>query len=257
VAFGSNRTYIREFPRTSGMQSGPPTPVTPPPLTPNQMASTTASGGGAGRWLSIVALLLAVAAVAIAIVVPGPMGPAGPQGSTGAAGSTGSTGPAGNPGAPGSAGAPGSPGIQGPPGPPGPGSLMVEKTTGATTTIGTNCTPYFGGNVTITVPGAGVVLVHAQVWVKLSHTVGSLDFGTVSVANVSGSTGCTGVFYQWPIEVLSTEASGTYDVGAYVERPYAVTGGNYTFYIDGIMSAGQDAFDEFWFANMDAVYYPS
>ena len=69
-----------------------------------------------GTALAAIAIALAVAAIAVNFVIPGP---AGPTGSTGATGSQGIQGPQGTPGATGNTGPAGGTGPQGPPGTPG------------------------------------------------------------------------------------------------------------------------------------------
>jgi hypothetical protein len=44
---------------------------------------------------------------------------------------------------------------------------------------------------------------------------------------------------------------------AYAQRWFAVTAGTYSFYVVGHMIQGQNAWDEFYWSNMVAVFYPS
>jgi collagen triple helix repeat protein len=70
----------------------------------------TSGYGGAGRTsmgFAVAALVVAVLALVVGVVLPGPAGPHGAPGSTGAQGSTGGTGAPGSQGATGSPGAPG------------------------------------------------------------------------------------------------------------------------------------------------------
>ncbi len=126
----------------------------------------------------------------------------------------------------------------------------------ATTTIGTTCTNYAGGQVTITVPSSGTVFVQAQTWLLIDHASGTEDRGGVVIGN--SATDCTDAAYLWPVVVPAAEP--TY-VGlptpTFVQRPFPVTAGTYTFYLNGYMTTGQDAQDVFWFGNMVAVFYPS
>ena len=80
----------------------PPAPMAAPP---------TASGGGVSKVLSVVAVLLAVAALAINFVIPGPAGAAGADGTDGVDGDPGSQGLQGQQGAAGAQGPAGTNGI--------------------------------------------------------------------------------------------------------------------------------------------------
>ena len=56
----------------------------------------------------------------------------------------------------------------------------------------------------------------------------------------------------------SASTDGTVSTSAFVQRPVSVIGGNtYAFYLNGMMTGGQDPSDVFWFANMVAVFYPA
>jgi len=93
----------------------PPAPMMQmPPVAPVMAPS---GGGGLGKALGIVAVLLAAVALVISLVIPGPVGPAGPQGLRG---ETGNPGPAGSQGPQGPTGLAGPQGNLGPTGPAGP-----------------------------------------------------------------------------------------------------------------------------------------
>src|SRR2546428_3227507 len=102
--------------RAAGMERDPQIPP----------SSSTRGGKAVSRTMSIAALVLAVAALALNFVwagpaaapgAPGPVGPRGPAGTNGTNGTNGAQGPQGPQGPP---GPPGSDGAQGPAGPPGP-----------------------------------------------------------------------------------------------------------------------------------------
>lgn len=204
--------------------------------------------------LAIVAVVIAVVALALNFVVPGPAGSTGPAGPTGANGAAGSNGAPGPTGPTGPAGAQGPAGIAGPSG---PAALLAFGGSGATTTIGSTCTAYFGANVTLTIPSNGTVIVQAQEWVEIDHTTGTTDLGYLAVQNGSAPAVCPGPEFLWPVEVFSSEATGVYNLGAFPVNVFSVTPGNYTFSVVGYMSSGQDSGDVFWFANIMAAYYPS
>jgi len=265
------------------------------------------------KTLSTVAVLLAVAALGINFVIPGPMGPIGPAGAAGAKGDTGSQGlqglqgPAGATGAQGPAGATGATGATGPTGPAGatgpqgpmgptgaqgpqgpvgatgpqgpqgpagpqgptgaqgptgpqgpagPGTLMNISSTGSTTTIGTACTNYAGGLVSITVPSNGYVFVQAQLWMLISHTAGTDDSGFVGIG--STPTDCGSPYNLWPFFIPAADVTNPAQrVPAFAQRAFVVAAGTSTFYLNAYMQVGQDAADRLWFANMVVMFYPS
>ena len=228
------------------MQSGPPTPTPPPSAI--FMPPAAAATSGSAKVLAIVAVAIAIVAIAVNFVVPGPSGATGAQGQVGPPGKDGGTGPSGPAGAP---------GPRGLPGPAGPGAIMAWASTGATTTIGTTCTPYAGGNVTISVPSNGTIQVQGQIWVRLNHTTGIQDLAYLGVGNGSTPTICPSDVYLWPAQVASGEPSDTYDLGAFSENFISVTPGTYTFSIVGYMAFGANPADVFWFANIEATFYAS
>ena len=238
--------------------SAPPyaAPYAPPAPMP-WPAPPPAIGGGWGMVLSVVAVALAVAALAINLAVPGPAGVAGAKGDKGDIGDLGPAGPIGP------AGLTGPQGLAGPAGPPGPqgpaasGGLMASSSTTNTTTIGIGCTNYMGGVVSITVPSNGSVVVHAQVWMLIDHTSGTKDEWLVQIG--TAATDCGDLVYQWRDSIpASASTDGTVSTSAFVQRPVSVIGGNtYAFYLNGMMTGGQDPSDVFWFANMVAVFYPA
>ena len=89
----------------------------------------SSASGPRTNWLSGLALVLAIIALALAIILPmqiatGPQGPKGDRGATGYAGASGATGPQGQQGPTGETGARGPQGVQGPKGDKGdPGGL--------------------------------------------------------------------------------------------------------------------------------------
>src|SRR2546422_411006 len=181
-------------------------PATPPARSGGAMVSKT---------LSTVAVLLAIAAVGINFVIPGPMGPQGPAG---------------------------------------PGTLMNISFTGATTTIGTACTNYAGGLVSITVPSNGYVFVQAQLWMLISHTAGTDDSGFVVIGNTP--TDCGNSYGLWPFFIPAADVTNPAQrVPAFAQRAFVVAAGTSTFYLNAYMQVGQDAADRLWFANMVVMFY--
>ncbi len=196
------------------------------------------AGGGLAKALSVVALLLAVAAIALNLAIPGP---AGPKGDTGAPGTNGTN---------------GAPGPQGPTGPAGPGTLMAASTTTGTVTIEFACTHYTNAEVSLAVPGPGTIVVSATIMINLNHVSGTEDDGFFRVA--PDTTTCANDPYMSIGDVAGPEPSGSYWMTVPAELTSSVTAsGTYTFYVNGRMVIGQDAGDHFFYANMVAVFYPA
>jgi hypothetical protein len=130
---------------------------------------------------------------------------------------------------------------------------MSRSSTTATTIIGPPCTNYL--QVTITVPSGGTVLVQAQVWVAIDHTFGTRDLANLRIADAPGSCGLSP--YTSPVDVPADAPTATSFSGVFLQTPFPVTAGTYTFYFNGFMGVGQNALDNFYYGNMVAVFYPS
>jgi hypothetical protein len=216
------------------MPESPPTEAAPPTSPPRP--PPPGAGSTLNRLFSLLALAIAVVALALTFVIPGPSGATGAQGPAGTNGSNGGTGPQ---------------------GPPGPGTLMSSTTSGAITNFLNNhaCNSYAGGNVTITVPSSGEVVVQAQVWVLLYHDSSNITAAYLSVSSTNNA--CGSAVSEWPIEMLAGEASGDFFAGAYLQGEFSVTAGAHTYYISGEVSTGWNSVDQYYFDNMVAVFYPS
>ena len=132
---------------------------------------------------------------------------------------------------------------------------MNTSFTGATTTIGTACTNYAGGQVTIVVPSSGRVMVQAQVFVWINHASGTRDTAIINIGDTG--TDCIGGANQWPVDIPAVSPTYSAYFGAFPQRSFPVTAGTHTFFLNGYMTSGQDASDVFYWANMVAVFYPS
>jgi hypothetical protein len=199
------------------------------------------AGGMIPNILAAAALVVAVGAMTLAVAYPGPSGPNGA------------------PGIPGTPGAPGANGSQGPPGTPGstgPGSLVANSSTSLPTTIGATCTNEQGGSISITVPSSGIVVVTAQAWFELNHTLDVANTAAIVVGN--SSTDCSARPYTWVVGIPAlAPTSPTLDESAYSQRPFSVTAGTFTFYLNGFMITGQNSGDMFLGGNLLATFYPS
>ncbi len=191
--------------------------------------------------MSVVAVALAAVALVISVAVPGPAGPAGASGTNGTNGTNGATGPQ---------------GPIGPTGPAGPGTLMAMNSTNAKVTIGSACTTYTSAEVNITVPRAGEIVITGSVMLDISHTTGTRDVAFVVIQNNTNL--CPDDPYLGIMVVQSGLPTDTYWQSIPVNKNYTVTSaGTYTFYVNGRMTSGQNVLDQFWYANLIAVFYPA
>lgn len=121
---------------------------------------------------------------------------------------------------------------------------------GDTTTIGTSCTNYGNGQVSITVPGPGYIKVDAQAWIILA-TNGS-RYANIFIGNsptdctfADSSQGYMSMYITKPVGASSEH----YTIP--VSRTFYVSAaGTYTYYLNGM----SDGTATFWFAGMQAIY---
>lgn len=209
----------------------PPTPAAAP------MPPAAAAGGrGLGTALGAIALVLALVALALNFVIPGPQGPAGADGQDGQDGQDGLTGAA---------------GPQGPQGPAGPGTLLFSANATGSTVIGPFCTNY--ANITVTVPGPGVLVVTASTLWSIDHTVGTAD--VVRALLGESDTDCRSD--QWRVfeQVAADEATGTHYLTMVLFEPFSVpAAGSYTYYVNADSGSGND---RIYGGGITAVFYPS
>ncbi len=245
------------------------------------MGSPPAGGGGLAKVLGIVGVLLAVAALAINFVIPGPagsVGPAGPAGPTGQTGLTGAPGPQGPQGPIGPNGYScwdlNQNGIadpaedinldtvvdtrdcQGPQGPIGPGGIMASVSVNSGDVVPTVCTAVTGLNVAINVPGPGTVVAHASVMFSIAHTAGTTDEVDMTLAPAADS--CIVDSWTTFAYVSSPEPTGTYWPQVVLQKSFSVaTGGTYTYYVNARGFFGAGAGDTIRYSSLVVVFYPS
>lgn len=215
---------------------------------PSQAPSRAGGGRNVSTILSAVAVVLAAGALVAALAIPGAMGP---QGATGATGATGGTGPQGSAGATGSQGPAGADGTTGPQGPAGSGTIEAFHFDSNTTDINPTCTHYTGGDVNITVPGAGSVVVYVSVTIADPFTTGSSDLMYFYLGNTL--TSCTHVFATYDIPSAQPTAN-YFSVVAGIYSFGVSAAGTYTYSITGTSSTGSA---KFYWAQLSAVFYPA
>jgi hypothetical protein len=126
---------------------------------------------------------------------------------------------------------------------------------GASITIGTSATQYDDSAVTLTVPSPGHIRVTSTVRVLISHTNGTDDELRISH---SDSPTAMGSSYNTFVDVVPAH----YPTMSSIQRTqsihsiHQVAAGTHTYYLVGLMNSGQDANDRFWYAHMNAVFYP-
>ena len=136
------------------------------------------------------------------------------------------------------------------------GILIDVHREGATTAIGTSWTQYDDAQVTIEAPESGYVLVTSSVHCILSHTNGTDD--ELMVGHTSNLGVGPSQYNLIANEIPSSAPSAAaVEVGFTVSSTHeVVTAGTYTYYLMGMMNAGQDPGDIFWYAETRAVFYP-
>lgn len=191
---------------------------------------------GVSPMVSYAAIGIAVLAIILSLVIPGPAGPQGLQGPTG---NTGATGPA---------------------GPAGAGTLMASSMIAPWFTGGlalSGCTPVL--NVTLTVPRSGMIVVYATLHLWIAHTAGTDDLWNAQVAGTStdcSSSNTTRVGWLGDIPAAVGSATTINVDGSFVNA-FAVAAGSHTYYMNADMLSGQSAGDAVSEAGMVLVFYPA
>jgi hypothetical protein len=124
-----------------------------------------------------------------------------------------------------------------------------------TTTIGTSCTNYNGGSVTIDAPSSGIVMVEADVVVQIEKTNATEQEAIIVIGETAADCSSPSANLA-DVEIPSSYPNATSFHSVHVTRSFPVSAGTKTFYLNGLMLAGQNSNDDFWYANMKAVYYP-
>jgi hypothetical protein len=134
--------------------------------------------------------------------------------------------------------------------------IVASSQSAATTYIGSTITNYSNGEVTITVPRNGRIVVEANAWVILYHVNGTPDTLSLTIGATSTDAGNSYNAVRWDIPSENPTASSV-DRTFTVRRSFVVTAGTYTYYLNGRMLSGDADFnDKFWFSAMLATFYP-
>ncbi len=124
--------------------------------------------------------------------------------------------------------------------------------TGQITAVGSTCTNYASGAVTITAPTAGRIIVRGTAMIQVNHTVGITDQVFYYVG--STPTDCTWDYGSQPVVMPAAAATGTYYSATHPMAYYNVAAGTYTFYLNGIRTSGAQTF---WWGAMSAEFFPN
>ena len=134
-------------------------------------------------------------------------------------------------------------------------SQVWSSSTNVTTLIGTDCTNYSGGSVTVDAPSIGVVVVEADVWVHISKTDAAIQQAYIMIGETI--TDCTSPYDNRAVIYVPGEYPNSIsNHSIHVTRSFNVSAGTKTFYLNGFMVNGQSINDAFYYANMKAVYHP-
>ncbi len=246
-----------------------------------------------GQVLAIVSLIIAVLALLLSMIFPGPAGTEGPQGVQGERGDVGpdgQRGPMGLQGPMGQPGIDGSNGIacwdlngngtgdvpdedmngdsvvdvndcigsQGPPGTPG-GVIMEYSWRGTTSSVRIWLYDYCRSRneVTITVPGPGTIIVSGTVTVNLDHDIGTRDRAKFIIWETDGEC-LSGSWYGYWYDVAADHPDGHYRGSVPLWRSYDIlSAGTYTYYMNGVVESGHGGYDYIMWTSLTAVFYPS
>lgn len=132
---------------------------------------------------------------------------------------------------------------------------MAFASSNTNTQIGAACTQYTGMEVTINVPSAGFVVISAMVVEIIDHTNGIRDNHWVKIGTTAGDC----IADDW-LGLITIDADLPNDLKwptTSLQRVDSVVAGAYTYYVNGIMTTGASAGDEFYNGSIVAVFYPS
>jgi hypothetical protein len=114
--------------------------------------------------------------------------------------------------------------------------------------------------VTINAPSPGTVNVSANVWLRLAHTAGKeAEIGVFigeSPTDCPTALGFPGFSTGMQLaegEPSYSEAQNTIPTNAV----FQVKAGSHTYYLNGIANVGCPEVEQFYFAGLTAVFYPS
>lgn len=187
------------------------------------------------RALSIIAIIVAAAALAASLLIPGPEGPQGPQGEPGTSGTAGASGAE---------------------GPAGLGSPVATSyvSVNPPIEIGGVCTNLTGAEVTITAPTPGTVVFTARTGFYINHLLDWNDAIYFYVGVTPTDCPMIQAWLTWP----EPEPTALYPWNAEVIAPIDVpSAGTYAYFLNARMAIGRDPGDQWEDATIVAVFYPS
>lgn len=132
---------------------------------------------------------------------------------------------------------------------------VATAISGATVDLTGSCANYTW--ISIDVPRAGTVIVEGSAWMELSHVSGTKDEMILLLDNVA--TNCYNAYDEVHWTFTAGYPAFSYDNFTFaVRRAFSVTAGTNTFYLNGMMFSGAPATpdDRFWYASLQATFYP-
>ncbi|MDD3877077.1 MAG: hypothetical protein PHT69_10675 [Bacteroidales bacterium] len=130
----------------------------------------------------------------------------------------------------------------------------VNTTSASSTVLTSTAINYSNGTVTITAPRAGVVIVEANVQMRIGHVTGTEDALVLAIGNTATDMGSSYDQVRWTWN--AAEASFTFKSYSYtVRKMFNVSAGANTFYLNGYMSSGANSDDSFYWCSMIATFH--
>jgi hypothetical protein len=136
----------------------------------------------------------------------------------------------------------------------GPGIIM-ESASALSGPVFSGCTNF--GNISITVPSAGTIVLTSTVVLIIDHTAGTQD--RWRIVHEDTPTDCENIPYNQIGEISAAVGNdGTIFMTPTVFTVDTVAaGGTYTYHLNGLMITGESAGDNVSSYNIVAVFYPS
>ena len=132
---------------------------------------------------------------------------------------------------------------------------MAVNSTNVSSVFGA-CTHFTNATISITVTGAGTVVVAAVVQIDLDQIASEVDYAGIFLADSAAD--CTVDVATFRHKVPDNSPAAIYPFTATLQKPFTVTAaGTYTYYVNGEMFSGSGGNDACTSVGLIAVFYPS